>query len=123
VVSTVTRRSLVIYVAGPFRGRDAWQISMNIFLAAKAALDVWRAGFTCLCPHLNTAPYQGALNDETWLEGDMVLITRCDALLLMSHWELSQGARSEKVFAEDQGIPVFFNLPALEAWADARRRA
>ena len=116
------RRELVVYCAGPFRSPHAWGITANIFTAAQWSLEVWRAGFVALCPHLNTAPFQGSLPDEVWLDGDLELVKRSDAVLLLPRWEESAGARSEKAFAEDQGIPCFTVIADLEAWADVTQR-
>jgi hypothetical protein len=49
----------LIYVAGPFRGKDAWEIECNIRRAESLALEVWRLGAACICPH-PTPDFQGA---------------------------------------------------------------
>ena len=107
----------VCYVAGPFRAPNAWEIEQNIRRAETLALEVWRAGMACICPHANTRFYQGATPDDVWLQGDLELVSRCDAVLLTPDWARSAGARSEKVFAEDRGIPIFTTLAELVAWA------
>lgn len=103
----------VVYVAGPFRGPDAWDIEQNIRQAESLALRVWRKGFPCICPHSNTRFYQGACPDSVWLDGDLHILSRCDALLLTSDWERSEGAREEKRYAESKGIPIFTSLEGL----------
>jgi len=114
----MTRRELVVYIAGPFRGANQWDQELNIRRAEALALHVWERGFVALCPHLNTRHYQNYLDDDVWLTGDLELLSRCDAVLLTERWEESVGARSEKVFAEDQEIPVFRSMGELERWAD-----
>jgi hypothetical protein len=109
-------RMVVVYVAGPFRGKDSWEMENNIRRAEALALEVWREGMAALCPHANTRFFQGAAPDTTWLEGDLELLRRCDAVLLTRDWARSVGAREEKRFAESLGIPCFQTLEALLEW-------
>ena len=106
----------VVYLAGPFRAANSWEIEQNIRRAEALALEVWRAGMACICPHANTRFYQGAAPDEVWLNGDLELVRRCDAVLLTQDWIRSTGARAEKAFAEQHDIPTFNTLTALIAW-------
>lgn len=106
----------VVYVAGPFRGPSAWAIECNIRRAEELALEVWRLGAAALCPHCNTRFFQGAAPDEVWLEGDLEMLRRCDAILLTSDWIKSSGARAEVKFAEEHGIPVMHTLSQLQDW-------
>lgn len=108
----------VIYIAGPFRGNSSWDIEQNIRRAETLALEVWRLGAACLCPHTNTRFFQGAADDEVWLKGDLELLRRCDAVLMTDDWEKSSGARAEALFAARQSIPVFLSLGGLKAWLD-----
>ena len=104
----------LVYVAGPFRGPNNWEIEQNIRRAETLALEVWRAGYACLCPHTNTRFFQGAAPDEVWLQGDLEMVRRCDAVLLTPDWARSTGARAERLFAEEHEIPVFTDLDTLK---------
>lgn len=97
----------IVYVAGPFRAPTAWDIEQNIRRAEALALEVWRAGTACICPHANTRFYQGAAPDEIWLNGDLEIVRRCDAVLTTHDWERSSGTRGEVELAHKSGIPVF----------------
>lgn len=97
----------VIYVAGPFRGPNAWEIECNIRRAETLALEIWRLGAVALCPHTNTRFFQGAAPDNVWLDGDLELLCRCDAIALVDGWENSSGARKEVKLARELNIPVF----------------
>jgi hypothetical protein len=103
----------LIYIAGPFRGKDSWEREQNIRRAEALALQVWRAGFACICPHTNTRFFDGAAHDHVWLEGDLVIMWRCDAVLMTDDWERSQGARAERESALANGIPVYYSLHEL----------
>lgn len=115
----------VVYIAGPFRcpsaavpgQQDAWGIQCNVMRAMEAALAVWRLGHVALCPHANTFCMQGAAPDDVWLAGDLELLARCDAVLMVQGWERSAGAWAERAEAERRGLPVFTGTDDLAAWA------
>lgn len=106
----------VVYVAGKFRGPDAWAIETNIRAAETLSLEVWRLGAAALCPHTNTRFFQGAAPDSVWLDGDLEMLARCDALLTVDNWKDSQGARAEVEHAKTLNIPVFHSLGELDGW-------
>lgn len=106
----------LVYVAGPFRGPDHWEIAKNIRSAEALALEVWRAGAVAICPHLNTMHFQGAAPDEVWLEGDLEMLRRCDAILMTQDWKRSTGATEELRFAVKNNIDAFFTIDALKDW-------
>lgn len=103
----------VVYVAGPFRGPSAWAIENNIRRAEELALEVWRLGAAALCPHTNTRFFQGAASDEVWLQGDLEILRRCDAVIVVPNWQNSSGSVAEVAEAARMGIPVFNNLNDL----------
>lgn len=105
----------VVYIAGPFRGPNAWEIEQNIRRAEEQALLVWRLGAAALCPHTNTRFFQGAAPDDVWLNGDLELLARCDAVYAITGWLASSGARAEVEFAQEHGIPVCVSLEDV-AW-------
>ena len=106
----------IIYVAGPFRGENSWEMEQNIRRAETLALEVWRMGVAAICPHANTRFYQGAAPDNVWLEGDLEMVRRCDAVLLVEGWEKSTGTLGEIKEADAAGIPVFKTLAELFQW-------
>lgn len=106
----------VVYVAGPFRGKNSWEIEQNIRRAECLALEVWRLGAAVICPHTNTRFFDGAADDKVWLSGDLELLRRCDAMILTADWERSSGARAEAEHAKERQIPVFHNLIELKDW-------
>ena len=113
----------LVYVAGPFRGPNAWEIEENIRRAERLALEVWRLGAACICPHTNTRHFQGAAPDSVWLEGDLEILCRCDAVILAPHWSASSGARAEVERAKALSIPVFSSLGSLKHWLFEPRQA
>lgn len=106
----------VVYIAGKFRAPTHWGVVENVRRAEAVALDVWSLGAAALCPHLNTANFDGALPDEAWLSGTMALMERCDAVMLVPGWLDSEGARAERTRALALGLPVFDDLQKLAEW-------
>src|SRR5262245_18621062 len=109
----------VVYIAGPYRGANSWEIESNIRRAEQLALEVWRAGAAALCPHANTRFFQGALPDSIWLKGDLAMLAKCDAMVMTPDWQRSLGAQAEHDFAEQHAIPVFYDVFALGVWLAA----
>ena len=106
----------IVYVAGPFRASSTWAIEQNIRKAEEAALNIWRVGAVALCPHLNTRFFQGAAPDEVWLSGDLELLRRCDAVLMLPNWEDSAGSTVEYKYALAWGLKVLLSHEALVEW-------
>ncbi len=109
----------VIYIAGPFRAANSWDMEQNIRRAEELALEAWRLGFAVVCPHTNTRFFHGAAEDSIWLDGDIEIMRRCDAVLFTPDWERSSGARAEHEAANAVGLPVFFSLSALRELIEA----
>lgn len=96
----------VLYVAGKFRGANAWEIEQNIRRAEELALKLWKAGFAVICPQTNTRFFQGAAPDHVWLDGDLEILRRCDAVVCVDNWKESQGAQMEVKMAREWGKKV-----------------
>ena len=108
----------VVYVSGPIRARSAWLRELNIRAAELLALQAWQAGAAVICPHS-----QGRFYDEhgvDWLRGDLAILARCDAVLVLPDWESSEGARREVAEARRLGLPVLGSLVDLIALVQAR---
>lgn len=108
----------VVYIAGPFRAATQWGQELNVRHAEALSLRVWKAGGVALCPHLNTRNFSGELPDFVWLDGDLELLARCDAILLSLNWRNSKGAVEEHQRAMFLGLPVFHesHFDILEGW-------
>ena len=113
----------LVYVAGPFRGASSWDIEENIRRAERLALEVWRSGAACICPHTNTRFFQGAADDAVWLDGDIEILIRCDAVVMTDDWQRSSGARAEEEVARKNGLPVFYSIGDLRDWLSHKPRA
>lgn len=114
----------LIYIAGPYRAADSWEVAENIHRAERAAREVARLGAMPVTPHSITAKMSGVESDELWLEGTLELMRRCDAVLVLPNYENSAGTIAEIWEAERLQKPVFkphhilksINYYALEMW-------
>lgn len=112
----------VVYVAGKFRGANAWEIENNIRRAEDASFEIWKAGAAVLCPHTNTRYFHGSLPDQTFIDGTLALLDKCDAVFMLPDWLSSFGACGERKWAMDHGIPVFYTMDQVIKWIEREGR-
>ena len=101
------------YVAGPYRGKsknkiiNKLQVIRNILAAREVAKELWRMGYAVLCPHSNTALFDGVAPDQTFLDGDLLILDRCDLIVLQGKWWDSKGTLGEIKRAKQNEMPIF----------------
>lgn len=110
----------VIYVAGPYSADNEYGVKLNIRAAEDAAVDIWKAGAVAICPHLNTAHWGNLLSHQEFVDGDLEIVRRCDAVFMVDGWERSSGANRERACALDNGLPVFMFMDVLREWLKNR---
>ena len=98
----------VLYLAGKYRDvRGTWYVEQNIQAARKIAVELWQMGYAVICPHANTAFFEGPLNDQQIIDGDLELVKRCDGVVMLPGWETSEGAIFEHRIALEAKKPIF----------------
>lgn len=96
------------YVAGPYRdSRGHFWISKNIEAARSVAAALWERGFAAICPHMNTAHFDGLCHDEVWLAGGLAILKRCDIVVLTPRWATSHGTIAELREADRLRMPIY----------------
>ena len=104
----------LLYIAGPYIG----DVDTNIAEAEKVSIALIRNGWHVFTPHKNTSGYEqyedDTINHDTWLEMDLNILARCDAIYLMHGWSVSYGATKEMQFAVAHDIPMYseYDYPA-----------
>lgn len=99
----------IAYIAGSYRARTKLGVIMNILRARRVAIKYWKIGYAVICPHMNTALFDGHCADSVWLKGDREILTRCDVVVMMENWKKSAGARAEHELAKACNIPVIYD--------------
>lgn len=99
----------LIYVAHKIRDpRGPYWMREHVKQGEAVALALWNMGAAVICPGKNTMWFDGAAPDAVWLNGDLEMIRRCDAVVMAPNWKTSNGARGEMDFALERHIPVFY---------------
>lgn len=111
-------KPLVVYVAGPYRAMNGRTVLEHVRNAEQVALEVWRAGHYAICPHLNTAFFDGECENDVWLDGYLEILRRCDALVLCPYWHESEGTQREIEVMKSLGRPVWPSSAQLPVVTD-----
>lgn len=106
----------IVYLIGPYRGSTPWVVTRNIERAREVAAKLWALGIPVICPHTNTGMMDGVADDNVFLRGDLEMLRRCDAALVIGNIARSEGSQGEVLEANRIGIPVFNKLNDLYAW-------
>jgi nucleoside 2-deoxyribosyltransferase len=101
---------MVVYVAGPCRGKTLEERDGNIVRARRVAVKIWESGAVAFCPHLNTALFDGIMPEEQFLAGGLEMVRRCDAMVLVTGWQGSAETLAEIGMAKRLGKPVYTSV-------------
>lgn len=104
---------ILVYIAGPYRSETLHGVVENIRRAEAVAIKYWKQGYAVICPHLNTALIDGVIPDKDILKGDLVILSRCDIVVMMKGWETSKGAIEEHHYAKSLGITIYYEGNSL----------
>ena len=97
---------MLAYVAGPYREGHGRTVDQNIDNAAVVARELWKMpGVAAICPHLNTAHFEGPA--ELYIKGDLKILSKCDAIVMVPDWQSSDGACAELRRARELGLEVY----------------
>lgn len=99
----------IAYVAGPYRSKKGVrQVIIHIRNAEEVALELWQIGYAVVCPHKNSELFESVIDEDVIMEGEVVIMKRCDLVVLMEGWENSVGSCNERKIAIEHRIPVFY---------------
>ena len=117
--SAEDKRRLRVYVAGAYSADNVIGVLGNMRRGMALSLKVLQAGFAPFVPWFD---YHFSLLDEVSIDDyyaySMAWLEASDAILIVPEgWRQSQGVLQEFRRARNKGIPAFFNLEDLKAWA------
>lgn len=102
----------IAYICGPYRASTPSGIVANIRRAEAISIEYWCKGYAVICPHKNTALFDGLADDGVWLEGAKEFIRRMipgrDVVVMVPGWEDSEGSKDERSLAMDLGIKIIY---------------
>lgn len=99
----------IAFTSGPYRSPTIAGIVANIRAAEAVAIEYWRKGYAVICPHKNTALFDGLADDDVWLDGDLEILSRCDVIVMFGGWRESQGSLVELAYARELGLGVIYH--------------
>jgi hypothetical protein len=91
----------LVYISGPYSAYeipgmdgDYFSSAYNINVARQHAIKIWNRGDAAICPHLNTAHFEYDCDAayEQYIEGDLLMVDRCDVIYMLPNWRYSKGA-------------------------------
>ena len=95
----------VIFVSGKYRADTEYKLLANIEHARTEAHMLWCSGWAVFCPHMNTA-FMGDGDDLKYLDGDLEILRRCDAIYMLKGADCSLGAIEELKLAKELGLEI-----------------
>ena len=98
----------IAYIVGPYRAKTIYEIKENIRRAEQYAVKYWQLGYAVICPHKNSAFFDGIVPDQSFLDGDIEIIKRCDIVVMTPGWEKSSGSVNELEFAKELGLTIIY---------------
>ncbi len=98
----------LLYIAAPYRASSTAAISNNINEARFMAQYYWLQGFAVICPHLNTAHFDGLMPDKVFLEATMLMLTKCSHIALHPKWTFSSGCMEEYHYALENNLTLHY---------------
>lgn len=113
-IATFEPARQIVYIAGPYRGTSRARVArwiqrkLNIYRARRVARKYWKLGYAVICPHSNTANFDGIIPDAGFLRGDIDIMLRCNIVVMMKRWKDSVGARIEHRVAKQNELIITY---------------
>lgn len=111
----------VVYVIGPYRSRNPWEVLQNVQRAEQLGAEVVKLGAMPIITQKITEGINCLADDDFWTEGTKELLRRSDAAITVEaigySWRDSIGSVGEvKEMGDVLVRPVFHELNHLRLW-------
>ena len=86
-------------------------IEHNISIARFWAKYYWYQGFMVICPHMNSAHFDGICDDKRFLNGYLETIRRMtnkDILVTIPGWSTSEGSIAEHALGVERRLTIIY---------------
>jgi len=113
----LTKRNIVVYVAGKYTDKDKKKELANIKLAERYAAKIWDLGFSVICIHANISSVDKLCKKTSYndfMDGCLNILDKCDVLFLLTNWKDSKGATIEYKYAKENNIWIVDDLKFLK---------
>ncbi len=109
----------LVYIAGKLKAPTPSEYLKNVHFMINTAEKVRALGFNVItpCNDMLNGIVCGLLDPENYIENDLAILERCDAVFLCRGWESSYGVGLEIDRANEKNIPVFEKTNELQWWA------
>ena len=108
----------LIYIAGPISATTVYQMEQNIRRAEDEYLWLIANGFAAVCVHSTARFIHGVMDERIFVDADLVLLERCDAVRVLTPYHQSAGTLRELAHAALNALPVFETRNELTFWRD-----
>ena len=99
----------VIYISGAYRADSENGVFENIIHARREAVKLWQQNWAVICPHTNSIFMGSRLGgDEKFIDGDLEILRRCDAIYMLRGFRQSTGAMLEYRLAQELKLEVYY---------------
>ncbi len=98
----------LMYIAAPYKAKTTYQIHNNIHEASLMAQYYWLQGYAVICPHLNSAHFDGLIPDKQFLKATKLMLSKCSHIALHPRWSASLGCLDEYQYAIANNITPHF---------------
>lgn len=99
----------LLYVSGKYSDkRGDYFVHEHIEEARRVSAILWALGIPVICPHTNSYHMDGVASYDTFLQGDLLTIERCDGLVALPSYLTSKGAAAEIHHNNRLGHPTFY---------------
>lgn len=98
----------LLYIAAPYRADTIVKLQHNIHEARKMAQYYWSKGYVVICPHLNSANFDGLIPDKSFMSGTKLMLSKCTHVAFHPKWSNSAGCVDEQMYSVRNKLTIYY---------------